>query len=305
MRRSFTAGKGPARPNASGMAALTALAPLLWATNFVVGKVLLLALPPTTVTVARWAVATALVGPAFVGAVRRQGFDPRLPVMGLLGVAAFSTLLYSGLTRTTAVHAGIIYAATPAFALVGERLAYGAAWSWRRAAGLVATMVGVAAVVGAGGRQSWHPQAGDGLVLAAGICWAAYTVMGKGVLARFSPLEVTGGSGLLGVLWLLPWWGQALHAAWSPARLAGAAYLGVFPSVVANLLWLQGVRSLGPAATAVVGNLLPVFTAALAHWRLGEAVTATDWVGGLLTCGGVALAVWQPARAAEVSEHGA
>lgn len=267
------------------------MAPLLWATNFVLAKVLLRSIGPGAITVVRWAVAAALIGPLYVRAVRRGApwWDWRVALMGLLGVNGFTTLLYAGLRTTSAVDGSLLYATTPVFAMLGEWFVFREPVGWRRLAGLVASLLGVAAVVGGGRLDMSRVGAGDALVLAAVLCWAGYTVLGRTLPARLQPLEATGGAVLFGLVSLLPWWPGAVQTHWSPASLAGAVYLGVFPSVLAYALWLKGVQSLGAASTAMVGNLLPFFTALLAGPLLGEAVTPADWAGGALICGGVML----------------
>jgi drug/metabolite transporter (DMT)-like permease len=61
---------------------------------------------------------------------------------------------------------------------------------------------------------------------------------------------------------------------------AVVAYVTVFPSVMAQLFFINGVGLIGPARAGVFINLVPVFAAILAVAILGEALR---WyhVGGL------------------------
>ena len=60
--------------------------------------------------------------------------------------------------------------------------------------------------------------------------------------------------------------------------------------MAAPLLWIYGIARLGPSQAAPFFNILPLVTAALAIAFLGEALTASLVIGGLLTIAGVVLA---------------
>jgi drug/metabolite transporter (DMT)-like permease len=79
--------------------------------------------------------------------------------------------------------------------------------------------------------------------------------------------------------------------------LAGAlAYLVIFASLLAVSVWHYLLRH--GAATRVTSliYLTPVFAIVPEFLWFGVAPTATSWAGILITCSGVALAAWRPAR---------
>ncbi|WP_252314939.1 DMT family transporter [Sinobaca sp. H24] len=51
---------------------------------------------------------------------------------------------------------------------------------------------------------------------------------------------------------------------------AGIAYLGIFPSVIALLLWNRSIAEIGASQSSVFLNLLPVFTMTGAYIFLGD-----------------------------------
>ena len=67
-------------------------------------------------------------------------------------------------------------------------------------------------------------------------------------------------------------------------------YAGVFPSLVAPLLWMMAVQYLGPNRTSIFMNLMPVFTAIIAYFWLHEEWTIYHTIGGVIILLGIALA---------------
>ncbi|MNT19857.1 EamA-like transporter family protein [compost metagenome] len=60
---------------------------------------------------------------------------------------------------------------------------------------------------------------------------------------------------------------------------------------------MRGLQNLGAEKTAVLMNLVPLFTAILAIGLLGETLHLYHAVGGGLILLGIALAQWKPTRA--------
>ncbi|HSP59021.1 MAG TPA: DMT family transporter, partial [Halomonas sp.] len=71
------------------------------------------------------------------------------------------------------------------------------------------------------------------------------------------------------------------------AEFAGLAYLGIFPSVVALLLYNSALADIGPSRAAVYLNLLPVFTMLGAWWWLGDRILPVQVIGSLVVIVGV------------------
>ena len=63
--------------------------------------------------------------------------------------------------------------------------------------------------------------------------------------------------------------------------------LAVFASVIAFVLFAAVVRKIGVAKTNVFVNLIPVFTAVLAWWLLGENLNTIKIVGITITVAGL------------------
>jgi drug/metabolite transporter (DMT)-like permease len=67
-------------------------------------------------------------------------------------------------------------------------------------------------------------------------------------------------------------------------------YAGVFPSLIAPLLWMVAVQAIGPNRTSIFMNLMPVFTAIIASLWLSEHWTIYHTIGGMMILVGIIMA---------------
>jgi drug/metabolite transporter (DMT)-like permease len=81
---------------------------------------------------------------------------------------------------------------------------------------------------------------------------------------------------------------QGQTVVWGAPSLGAMAYVAVFPSLVAYLLYTRGVDLIGPARAGQFVNLLPLFGAVLSVLLLGEPLHGYHLLGGLFIVGGIA-----------------
>lgn len=214
----------------------------------------------------------------------------RRPVIWLMGsaVAGYQAFFFIGTARTgVAVAALIALGSAPILAgLLGWALREGApGWIW--AASTAIAVTGLALLV-AGSLTTGDPL-GMLSALAAGSCYAVFTVIGVG-LARegFPGSAVLAASFALGAVVLLPfvftstWWA-------SPTGIALALWLGIATTTVGYLLFGVGLRWLQPGHIATLTLLEPAVATILGVLVLAEPISATGWMGCLLVLGALAL----------------
>jgi drug/metabolite transporter (DMT)-like permease len=237
-------------------------------------------------------VLVGLVSGSLRSAVRTSDWG-LIALLGLLGNTLFHGFLISGVHRTSPGHAALIVAMSPVLAALLARVLYGEPVSTRRGAGIGLGFLGVALIV-ARGIPGSTSALGDLLCLGASLSWALYTVVGKPLLARATPLAVTTWATLIGVLPLLPFGVPGLHAVrWSELSLGQwllLAYLSVGTIALANLLWYVALAR--TATTRVVGFsfLIPLIATTIAVLTGQETLTASLALGALAVLAGVALA---------------
>jgi drug/metabolite transporter (DMT)-like permease len=281
---------------------LLALAQLLWAGNFVLGRAVSARIPPVALSFWRWAVALALLLPFTWRSVRgswpvvRRSL-PILVPLGILGVGNFNTLVYLGLGQTTATNAALLNSACPAFILAVSPLLGGHRPRGRQALGIHLSLSGVLVIVARGDPGTLAALSlnrGDAWVLAAVLSWACYTALLPRRPAGLDPAALLTVLVVIGLAWIAPWYAVELAGG---ARLqldvvtvASLAYVGLMASVVAYLAWNEGVAAWGPQRSGPFLHLLPVFAAILATLLLGESFRAYHAAGFALVLTGLRVA---------------
>ena len=296
----------PAAPRSSPALAylMLCLVMLCWAGNAIVGRAVRAEVGPFTLAFVRWSGALLLIAP--LGARHLAGDLPALRahwrtvlLLGLVGVAAFNALLYSGLRHTTATNGLLLQALIPPGVLLFAALL---APRGRRGApprgqvpGVLLSTLGVAVIVfrgDLGALAALRFGLGDGLVLCAVLAWSLYTAL----LPRrpaVHPLSFLSVSFAIGALAMAPpaaaEWISGRGVAWN-ADVAGAfAYVAVFPSAIAYFLYNRAVSVLGPGPAGQTISLLPVFGAGLASAMLHEPLRGWHLAGIALILAGLAV----------------
>ncbi|MCW2135274.1 DMT family transporter [Arthrobacter sp. VKM Ac-2550] len=267
--------------------------------NILVGKALA-DLPPFTIAFLRVAIAFVVLLPFGYRGAReaaplfRRHFKPLL-FMTVTGVAAFTTFLYAALQFTSATNVSVLEAAIPAVTVALSAWLLREKLRWIQLFGVALSLFGSVWVVLEGqvfqlGNLGWN--AGDALMVGAVASWALYSIGVRKYLHLFpsygSVLVMSG----LSVLMLLPfmageWLILGVPDLGSSGHWWGLVYLGVFPSVVALILYNRAVAILGASQASVYLNFLPVGTMLGAYFLLGETITAMQVLGAGLVIAGV------------------
>jgi drug/metabolite transporter (DMT)-like permease len=283
----------------TGATLALSLAALFWAGNFVAGRALRDDADPVTLNVLRWLLCLALLLP-LVGrsllrhwpVVRREW---RLVLgLGATGIAAFHTLVYLALVETTAVNALLIVTLAPITIMAGAAAIGQERPSWVQWLGTLVSLVGAFVLVTRGSLETLPTldlNKGDLWMLGAILAWAIYSLLLRR-RPRDLPQDVTLAASIIAALGLLLpillLQGAARFNA-TPATLGALAYIAVFASLIAFLLWSYGVDQIGAAQAGQFVNLMPVFGALLAVLLLGERIAGSQVVGAAFVFGGMVL----------------
>jgi len=281
---------------------------LLWASNFVFGRILRNEISPLALTASRSAVASLFYAIVFGRFVFRERLLAKhwvlLAGMTLTGVFGFPLLLYRGLQLTTATDAVLINATGPLVTVVLAAILLKEPLFARHVLGGLITFFGVALIVSGGSLEKlhqWHVNIGDLYVLLAVVLWGLYSVISRKATQSRSVFSVT----VISTWMALPlflggaavgW--QPTAANWSWHLILAVVYIGIFPSAVAFLSWNEGVRRVGANRAMVFYNMLPVYGSILGVILLGESFGAQHFIGGGLIIAGSLIAIWPDLRTA-------
>ena len=148
--------------------------------------------------------------------------------------------------------------------MLGDRFAA------RQALGVVVSFIGVGIVLIRGDLNvlaSLDLTTGDLMAIGAMICWCYYSVLVKNRPDTVCPNLFLACILICAVAALLPFfiW-QAVTATILPTNainLFAAAYIGLFPTLIALVLFNRSIDSVGPSAAGHFQHLVPVFAATL------------------------------------------
>jgi len=281
--------------------AALALTTLLWSSNFVIGRAIRDDVSPSTLNFLRWAIALLILVPVTLRDLRAHRAAlvrhwKLIALLGLTGIAAFQTLTYYALTKTTALNTILLLSLAPLLIVVLSWVALGERVTRSQAFGLVASLVGATVLILHGDITALvhlHFNDGDLWMLLAILVWAVYSVLLKRRPAAVPPLALHTASVAAGTLSMLPFFGwQALEGSGLPNNVAAwlaIGFVAVFSSALAHGLWVRSVAAIGPNRAGVFIHLMPLFGGALAIVFLGEQLAGYHAIGAALILGGVVL----------------
>lgn len=265
---------------------LTAIAPAIWGSSYLVTTELLPAGYPLTVAMLR-ALPAGLLLLLLVRRLPGGVWWARAFVLGALNFSVFWWLLFVAAYRLPGGAAATVGAVQPLVVMLLARPVLGTPV---RAAAVLAAVAGVGGVA----LLILTPSAAlDPVGVAAGLA-GAVSMAGGTVLSRLwrppvSPLAFTAWQLAAGGLLLLPaalWFEPPLPAP-TGANLLGFAYLGLVGAALTYLLWFRGIARLEPAAVAPLGLLSPVTAVVLGWAVLGQALGPVQLAGVAVVLGSV------------------
>lgn len=267
-------------------ALLLTVAPLLWAGNAVVGRMVGPLVPPLTLNFLRWALAFVILLPLAWPLLRRTSpLWPRFgrfAVLGLLGIGCYNALQYLALKTSTPINVTLVGSSIPAFMLGMGALFFGQRITRRQVVGACLSIAGVLLVLSHGelahlAQVRFVP--GDLYMLLATAGWALYSWL---LTRPGDPPEIRGDWAAFLMAQLVPgllWSGlfAAVETTVSPQEIqwgwplaAALAFIVIGPAIVAYRSWGLGIQRVGPNIASFFSNLTPLFAAMFSAAFLGE-----------------------------------
>ena len=278
--------------------ALPLLAVLIWSMNVAVTRYVVDYISPVSISFYRWFVAFLILTPFMLGKVWRERqlvlqHWKQLAVLGAFGMVLYQGLGYTAAHYTTATNMGIINAFIPVFTIFVAMFMLKDIPNRFAVVGSLLSFLGLIYVMAQGDLLSLIQSGGhfgDAMMVLAVFFYAFYSVFLKKWKLQIPLMISLYVQIFFALLYHLPfvlWLGLD---AIDQQNVASVLYAGVFPSLVAPLLWMLAVQMIGPNRTSIFMNLMPVFTAIIANMWLGEAWTKYHSIGGVIILLGILLA---------------
>ncbi len=260
---------------------------VLWGGTFIFVKQALIGLPPITLTLARCAIASAILVPLAlllgyaIPCNRTQWRD--FTVMSLLNNVIPFGLIFYGQTMVSSGLASVANATTPLMALLVARIFAGETLAANKIVGVLLGILGVAVLVGPSALAGDQASA-LGLLLVVGgtLSYGLSALWGRRF--RDTPPIVTSAAQLLvSVVFLVPlaaatdrFWQLPMPAA---SVIAATLALGVVSTALAYILFFKIMADAGSNNAMLVTLLIPLSTIALAAVIYGERLTLLQAAG--------------------------
>lgn len=214
-------------------------------------------------------------------------------VLALTGYGAASICFFFALTYADASVVAVLLYAYPALVTVSGWLFLGQKATWQQALAVLVTFLGCALVVGLGSNTMHASWQGIALGLGAAVGYTLFNLLSHRWMGEGSSLTMM--TYTFGIAVLLPVIGSIAlggvgslsPAAWTPLAWVLLGLIVLVPTFIAVVLYLEGIRALGPAQAAVISTLEPLFTIMLAAFVLGERLVPLQLVGAGLVLAGV------------------
>ncbi|MCR4267107.1 DMT family transporter [Nitratireductor sp. ZSWI3] len=280
---------------------LLCLTMLFWGGNAVAGRLAVGHISPMMLTTLRWVIGVVLIYGFAHPHLKRdwpaiRANLPLLAALGALGFTGFNALFYSSAQYTSAINIAIEQGAIPMVIFVANFILFRVHVTPLQILGFMLSLVGVALVASHGDitrLRDLDVNFGDALMLVAVLLYAGYTVglRLKPNIHWLSLMFILSLSALFASLPLLAW--ETATDRLILPDLQGwlvLFYAALFPSVLAQALYIRSNEMIGGNRAGLFINLVPIFGTLLSIVILGEAFYLYHALALTLVLGGIWIA---------------
>lgn len=270
---------------------LTAIAPVIWGSTYIVTSELLPADRPFTAALIR-VLPAGLLLLLFTRYIPLKKYWWRLFILGALNIALFQALLFIAAYRLPGGLAAVLGAIQPLFIML-------IAWVIDGRSPLLSTLI--SAVIGVYGMsilllspQTIFEPIGIAAALLGAICMSCGIWLTSKWKLDMPLLAMTGWQLILGGFMLIPiaYFLDAPLPQLEPLQYVAYIYLSLGGALLAYVLWFRGVLGLPVVAVASLGLLSPLTAVFLGWWLLSQSISGTAFLGFIIVFISVLAVQW-------------
>ena len=273
-----------------------------WSGNFIVGKVAtLFEIPPLTLNFYRWFIAWIILAPFTLKevvanwSIIKENFLS-LVIMAFTSISVFNSVVYYALNYTQVLNGVLMISTIPVLIIFISSIFKTERTNVFQVLGVVVSLCGVVIIITKMEFQRLiHLQLnkGDLWMLVAMFSWATYSIMMKEKKINLKPFVLLQTLITIGVIFLAPMYlfeiinGQYLNLNIPVVLTVG--YVVLFAGIGAYIFWNGAVLLIGPNRAGIFLHLMPVFSALMAIFLLGEKFSNYHFYGALFIVFGIFL----------------
>jgi len=273
-------------------------ATVCWGLSFIAIKMGLNGYSPIALVTLRLFIVTLILGTGMFLTRKKEklpsGRDlAELALLGLLNPFLAFLLESYGMMDTSASLTSIILSTMPLLTPFAAFIAWQERVVLRNFLGLLISFAGLALIFLWGSGPAEYSPRGLAMLSSSVLTGVIYGILAKRLLARVSPVMVVTWQQGFGFVFYLPLFFIFTDRSVLPAAGMGMesflaiVFLGIFPSALAYIFYVGGIKKLGPTRTNAFINLSPVVTYLASFLILGEALGLAKLVGIVVVIAGV------------------
>ncbi|MBN9287695.1 MAG: hypothetical protein BGO43_02770 [Gammaproteobacteria bacterium 39-13] len=222
-------------------------------------------------------------------------------LQGVFAAFLFNLFFVWGLQHTTATAAGIVGSTLPAIIAICAVWMLKEKLNWPKLFALILAMLGILVINldhFEGMENLNHTYFGDFLVFLAMIPEAMYSIIGRKLADRMTPLGSSFIANVVGFVTLLPCalftgtFDLSVFSSWEGSLIIIAA----LSSLIFFWAWAWGLSFIPASTAGIFGGVMPVATTLFAILFLAESLHWYDVIGMLLVLGSIVIGTgWRPA----------
>ncbi len=260
-----------------------------WGFDYVVAKHALELLQPLTLLSLKYAIGLI---PIFIikmkidrKAIVRKKDIPLFVLCSICGEILYFTCEYTAMDYIPVSLITIILAFVPAFAIIIEKVIFKRTVTKAMSIGVVVCVLGVALIIGVDMELILQGRwIGYLLAFGAVLCWNAYNFLTASLHENYTSITLTCTQLICTSLLILPY---AIHTmppaeAFTPPIIAGLIYLGIVNAGIGFLISVRSLHVIGPTASAMFSNFLPITSTFFGWVFLNETITGMQIIGGII-----------------------
>jgi drug/metabolite transporter (DMT)-like permease len=213
---------------------------------------------------------------------------PSLFLLGFIGIVIYHLALNYGEQYISAGTASLIIATIPLFVVILAVIFLSEKITLNIILGITFSLSGVV-IISIFGNEGITLEikyiSGALSVLVAALVGAGYTVAGKKLLQRYSPLSLTMYAFLIGSIGMIPFINQSLFNEVSQMSLVGwgaVFFLAIFPTVICYVLWYVLLDIKAASEISIYLYFIPILSTIIGYFVLDEKITLLFILGGSL-----------------------
>ncbi len=214
---------------------------------------------------------------------------------GLFGVAINQMFFFSGLVRTTPIHASLIMTTTPILVLLISALVIGERITLQKLLGILIGGAGAFLLIGYGKEVGFSKEQalGDIMILINASSYGIYLVLVKKLMRRYNALTVVMWVFSFGLVFVFPFGiSEFLAIDWSTFDTKiwlVVVYVIVFVTFLTYLFNAYALKIVNPSVVSIYIYLQPLFASFIALTFFGESLSFIKIIAALLIFTGVFL----------------